>query len=146
MKYKDLLDALQKLTPAQLELEAQAVKPSMGDAVHECLPIIVVDTVAALEFRKIRSTHNNKYCVEDVVLLLDSNPFAEDGATLYEWDLEQEGDAQWIPIYGEGGKTPVEDQQSEVQAPAVLSRYVLEQVNNRVKQIRGDARGQDATE
>lgn len=141
MKLKELLEALQQLTPAQLEMEAQAVKPAMGDATNECLQVIAIDTVAAFEFRKIRSTHNNKYCGEDVVLLLDSNPFAEDGATLYEWDLEQEGDAQWIPIYGEGGKTPAEDQQGDVQAPAALSRYILEQVSNRVKQIKGDAHG-----
>jgi hypothetical protein len=59
--------------------------------------------VNAMGFPACRSTHNNKYCADDVVLLLDGNTFSEDGAIGY--DLTDD-----VPIYGKDGKTSVSDQ------------------------------------
>ncbi len=45
---------------------------------------IAIGTVGEFEFEGSRSVVDNKYHADEVVLLIDANPFAEDGAVAYE--------------------------------------------------------------
>lgn len=103
--WEDLARAIAAMTPEERLQPVQCVNPTPNDNdVQECLPGIAFGTVAELQFYACRSSHNNKYCSSDFVLLVDGNPFAEDGAIAYEWDTEV-GDLDEKPIYGSDGKT-----------------------------------------
>lgn len=89
---------------------------------------IAIGTVGDMGFAGARSTKDNRYHSEDIVILLDNNPFAEDGAvayTLVDPDIPLEDN----PVYGKDGPTPREAQmapwndQNEVQpmSPAMLA-------------------------
>lgn len=104
-----LAAAIAAMTPEQRQQPIQVVGATViENDVQECLPVVAIDTVAAFEIYKCRSSYNNRYCGDDVVLLLDGNPFAEDGAVAYEWP----DDGPDIPIYGPHGKTLPEEQYS----------------------------------
>jgi hypothetical protein len=77
-------------------------------------PGIAIATVAELGVYKCRSVYDNKYHGDDVVLLLDYNRFAEDGAMAFEF-----GETGFSPVYGESGPTDAEDQMS----PAALADH-----------------------
>ena len=94
--YSDLRAALDKLTPKQLAQPIQVVKGSSIEEVSECMPVIGIDTVDNWGYEFIRSAHNNQRCGNDVVLLIDGNPHAEDGAVAYEWG---DGNLEDHPIY-----------------------------------------------
>ena len=115
MSYADLLAALQTLTPEQLQQPVQCILPTGDeDEVQTCLRALSVATVAQYGFYKCRSTHNNRYCPDDVVILLDDNIAAEDGqiATQYDTVEESLSGAAYVgrPIYINGEKTKPEEQ------------------------------------
>lgn len=113
MTWKALAEHINNLTPEQqLEpVQAVLVTPNEDD-VQVGLPVIGVDTVQTWGFLKYRSSHNNKYCGNDIVLLLDHNPYSEDGIYAYEvWDTPESStplyineeptrpEHQWSPQY-----------------------------------------------
>jgi len=111
----DVLAALQRLTPEQLKQPAQAVLCEPSDSVvSECQSCIAIGTVDEFEIEAIRSVTDNKRHGEEVVILLDYNPFAEDGCVAYE--LVKGGKR---PLYGKDGPTPPESQRVRI-APKVL--------------------------
>ncbi len=104
--WEDLGAKIAAMTPEQRKQPIQCVKPTpIQDQVQEMLPGIAIATVEQFGFYKCRSTHDNKYNANDVVLLIDSNPFAEDGAVAYEWSEDMD-----TPIYGKAGPTAKDSQ------------------------------------
>lgn len=100
--WDDLATAIAEMSEDQRRQPIQCVHPTPnGDEVQALEPGIAIGTVGEFDFTSCRSVHDNKYRPQDVVLLLDGNPFAEDGAVAYEWKAGEED----IPIYGKGGKT-----------------------------------------
>jgi len=112
--YKDLLAALSALSPAQLRQPIQIADPGPDrDKPVELHCGIAIGTVGQFGFCGARSVIDNRYHAGEVVLLIDGNPFAEDGTTAYE--LKNEGPKKnpvmrHIPIYGKYGRTPREAQ------------------------------------
>lgn len=104
--YQELLDALTQLTAEQRKQPVQIAHPQSSDCVVELMPSVCLGTVGALEFSGARSSVDNRYHAEEVVLLIDHNPFAKDGATAYR--LEEDGPD--TPLYDKGGPTPLEAQ------------------------------------
>lgn len=84
--YADLLGALQKLTPEQLAQPVQAIKmhPSW-DHVYECCPACAISTIGALEVEYARSSVDNRYNPDEIVLFLDGNMFGKNGVFCYDW-------------------------------------------------------------
>lgn len=114
----DLGKAILKMTPEQRSMQIQCINPIPSDvAMQEMIQGIAIGTVEAFEFSACRSTHNNKYCPNDVVLLMDSNPHAEDGALLYHW----KDDGTEIPQYGPEGPTNPEDQRMKSSPPSTTN-------------------------
>ena len=98
MTYQDLLDALKTLSPEQLAQPIHVAEPGPnGDIPVELKTGIAIGTVGHLGFSGSRSTVDNKYHADEVVLLIDANPYAPDGAIAY-------------PIYWRDGPTPREAQ------------------------------------
>lgn len=113
LTYGELLQYLQTLTSEQLNQQVQAVLPTPNDDdVQELMPAIGIDTVANWELEACRSCMDNKYHGEEIVLLLDYNPYAEDGAIAYEWDMTVDSTDE--PIYGSEGPTNPNDQRRKV--------------------------------
>jgi len=112
MIWKALAECINQWTPEQQMKPVQAVlATSDEDDVQVGLPVIGVDTVQAWGFLKYRSSHNNKYCGDDFVLLLDHNPYSEDGTYAYhEWQG---------PLYLDGKQTDPQDQWSPEYIEAV---------------------------
>lgn len=105
MTWDDLLVEIARLTPEQRKQPVQVVLPTYDDDVQTCQQGIALDTVANYEFGKCRSVHNNRYCPDDVVLLLDGNPFHADGSYAHEYDFETKS---WLPVYRDGATpTPI---------------------------------------
>ena len=104
----DLANHIMTMTEAQQRQPIQCVLCTSNESdIQEILRGVALDTVEQPEIYKCRNTYNNKYCGEDVVILLDNNPFDEDGVVA--WELKDGSD---IPIYGKEGKTEVKDQKS----------------------------------
>jgi hypothetical protein len=100
--WEDVGRIIAAMTPEQRKQPVQCVlADSDSDTVQVCLPGIAIMTVAQFEFEACRSVHNNKYCPDDVVMLLDINPHFEDGVTHWHWDN---------PCYGKDGPTDPKDQ------------------------------------
>lgn len=105
--YKDLLAALSVLTPEQLAQPIQVADPSPDCSKPVELQCgIALGTVGEFGFEGSRSVVDNKYHADDVVILVDGNPHAEDGATAYVW---RSGGFE-TASYGVGGPTKREDQ------------------------------------
>ena len=114
--WQDVADAILKMTPEQRAMPVQCCNPtSCHDDVQEMVQGICIGTVSAFEFQACRSTHNNKYCPDDVVLLMDVNQHAPDGAIMYEW----KDDGSEVPMYGSDGPTKPEDQQATERRPDI---------------------------
>lgn len=110
MTWKELGQAIVDMTEEQRQQPVQVVElePS-DDIVNELKPAYGIQSIEELGIEACRSIVDNKRHGEDVVLLIDANPFAEDGAVAYEWPL---GDVQApaVPIYGKDGPTNPADQ------------------------------------
>ncbi len=103
--YQDLFDALAAMTPEQRAQPVQTAKsPCTEDKPVELYCAVAIGTVGEFEFRGTRSIVDNKYHADEVVLLVDVNPFAQGGAIAYEMFDEDR------PLYGRGGLTRREDQ------------------------------------
>lgn len=103
----DLKSAIDKLSQTELQQPIQCIKPNGDEGqVQEMVRGIALGTVLEFEFFACRSTHNNKYCPDDVVLLMDENPFSPDGVLAWEWN----SDGSETPIYGKDGMTDRKDQ------------------------------------
>lgn len=128
--WQNLLDALKRLSAEDSPLLQQPIQCAPPQPNHdipvELMPGIALGTVAALELPGARSTVDNKYHAEELVLLIDHNPFAEDGAIAYSWEDEDES-----PIYGKDGPTPVNEQMAPEKAE--LPKSTLLTVNARSK-------------
>lgn len=120
MTYRDLLAILQGLHSDQLGQLVQIADPPSDCRPVELMPAIAFGSVQDLEFEGARSAVDNRYNVDELVLLIDHNPFAADGALAYE--LKQEGPEgkplmRHVPIYGPDGPTP-----STSQTPGACTR------------------------
>lgn len=133
----DLLRALTNLSAEQLKQPIQCLlSTSNEDDVQEMITGIALGTVAQFEFYKCRSTHNNKYCPDDVILLLDHNPFAEDGAIAYNWSSESVNLCD-NPIYGIEGKTnPIDQKSLTAINHEDEPRHIISSVKHRIKKDR----------
>lgn len=111
--YKDLLDVLQGLTEEQLTQPIQVVQsPASDEWPAELMPGIAIGTVNDFGFYRCRSAIDNKYHAADLVLLIDANPFAQNGAIGYSLS-ECDGDYDNLenyPIWGKDGPTDISDQ------------------------------------
>jgi hypothetical protein len=125
--YNDLLKALTGLSPGQLMQPIQIADPPNNGKPTAMAQGIAIGTVGELEFEGARSVIDNKYHADEVVLLIDANPFSEDGAIAYEMKkVGPEGRSvmQTIPIYGPSGQTKREEQRAPKrnEFPAHLGR------------------------
>jgi hypothetical protein len=106
--YGDLLRVLLEMADDELDQLIQIAEPGPnGDEPVELKHGIAIGTVASMEFPGARSTHDNCYHADEVVLLVDGNPFAPDGAIAYEFHSTLE-EMEKHPIYGKNGRTPSE--------------------------------------
>jgi hypothetical protein len=97
--YGDLLRILQTLSPDQLAMPAQVVKGQFDqDEVHEACPLVCVGSVNKLGLRYVRSVKDNRRNGDEIIIYIDSNPFAEDGAIAHEMTDAMDWD-NTIPIY-----------------------------------------------
>jgi hypothetical protein len=85
----DLLRALQGLTAEQLAQPAQVVRSHpVAEHVFAARPVICLGTVDGLGLRYVRSSRDNRRHGDEVVLFIDGNPFARDGAIAYQVTAE----------------------------------------------------------
>ena len=112
--YRHLAAALQAMTDEQLNQPVQIADPPADCRPVELLKGLAIATVGELEFAGSRSVVDNRYHADDVVLLVDANPFADDGAVAYELRNEGPKDGtpimRHVPIYDADGPTPREAQ------------------------------------
>lgn len=128
LTWKNIADKISTMSeedknkPAQI-FEAEALL----DTVQPLKPIVTLDTVGNLEIMACRNIIDNTHNGADFVLLVDMNPYAEDGAICYE--LSEDGET---PIYGIAGKTP-ENKQVSYDPPSEgkTREYILQIVQNR---------------
>lgn len=102
--WKDLLEVLKKCSPEQLNQKIQVcTSHPVEEQVLELQPAYCIGTVKALELLYCRSSVDNKKNEEEVVLCVDYNPFAVDGAIAYEWGTFNDETSEFIhknkPIY-----------------------------------------------
>lgn len=129
--WRDLALAILDMPMEKQAMPVQCCNPTpCHDDVQEMVQGICLGTVSEFEFQACRSTHNNKYCPEDVVLLMDGNPHAAEGATMYEW----KPDGTEVPEYGSDGPTKPEDQRSPERRPDI-SGHCAATVRRRVSDI-----------
>lgn len=111
--YRDLLSALQSMSDEQLNQIVQIADPPT-----DCRPVplafgIAIGTVGDFEFEGARSVVDNQYHADEVVILIDGNPFASDGAMGYTLDKhgpDSKPIIRKVPIYGKKGPTSRESQ------------------------------------
>ena len=109
--YSDLLTYLQSCSLEQLKQRVQICRPSpVEEEPVEACPGIAIGTMQEMGFYKARSVTNNKFVPEEIVLLIDGNPFAPDGAWAYTYDWDEEGKRIITPDYSPDGPTNPEDQ------------------------------------
>ena len=80
--WRDLMEVLQTLTPAQLDKPAQVAPPEPDETVAvELCPAIACGTIDDLfDEHQTRSNYDNKHHPDDFVLTMDHNIFAPDGS------------------------------------------------------------------
>lgn len=102
MNWKELGEKIAALTEEQQLQPVQVVNVSPSeDDVNELMPGVELDTVDGFGIYAARSIVDNKRHGKEVVLLIDHNPFGEDGVVAWEWKPGEEDK----PIYGKEGKT-----------------------------------------
>jgi hypothetical protein len=124
MNWKELGEKIAALTDEQRLQPVQVVNISPnGNDVNELMPGVEIDTVDGFGIYAARSIVDNKRNGKEVVLLIDHNPFGEDGVIAWEW-IHGEEDK---PIYGREGKTDpalqraTMDEDSRDNAPHVMA-------------------------
>ncbi len=131
--YGDLLAKLETMTEAELNQPVQIADPP-----NDCRPVelqqgIAIGTVGEFEFEGSRSVIDNRYHADEVVILIDGNPHAEDGAVSYL--LKNEGPKEkqvvrHIPQYGPHGKTERVEQYRDGERPE-FPTYIGQQCSHR---------------
>lgn len=137
--YRDLLKALQKLTPGQLKQPIQ-IMPSSPFPIKELQPALAIGTIDKLEVYGSRSSIDNRYHPEEVVILADGNPFGEDGAIAYECVGMRKGKMQRKPIYGDAGPTSKKSQlrPNPIDEDKEISQELRLILKNRMKSVGPD--------
>lgn len=110
--YRDLKKALESLTEDQLNQRLQICDDFQED-ITELKPIIAIGTVSEFELPGSRSCVDNKYHSNELIMLVDHNPFDKDGAIAYELNtggITEINDFLGTPIYGKYGQITVEEQ------------------------------------
>jgi hypothetical protein len=94
----DVLEQLKNAPPEVLAKPAQVIchQPNC-DEVFECRPAVSLGTVDELGFDYVRSSVDNRRNGDELVLYVDYNPFAEDGASGYTMTDDED-----IPFYPPG--------------------------------------------
>lgn len=83
--YRDLLEALGRLTDEELDQLCQVARYNGCDAfVHEGQPVYCLGAVDQLGLRYFRSCSDNRRRGSQIVLMTDASPFGEDGHIGYE--------------------------------------------------------------
>lgn len=151
--YRDLLNVLQEMPGEQLDQPIQCVKPHPDESkVNEMQPALAIGTVAEFEFFHCRSTHNNRYCPDDVVLLMDGNHFGEDGVVAWTQNPDNPKFSMdgMVPEYGRHGKTSLADQTApdtdklrEKWQESIVN-HVLATVSRRAKRVHERIGGVDS--
>jgi len=115
--WEDLAEKIAALTPEQRQKPIQCLYVTPNDSdVQECLPAIAMATIDELGISRCRSVYDNQYHGDDIVLLLDGNPFAEDGAIAYEMNTNPKPETSlnfledMKPVYSSHGPTNPSDQ------------------------------------
>lgn len=125
--WNDLLHAIEAMTPIEKLQQIQIAKPPSDGRPVALARGIALGTVGAFEFEGSRSVVDNRYHANEVVLLIDGNPFAEDGAMCHE--MRREGPPErpvmrTIPNYGPGGKPTPREEQFSPEARKDLPAYI----------------------
>jgi hypothetical protein len=120
--YRDLLTYLQGLSDKQLDQKVQVAEPSPLE-IQPLIPVLAIGTVKQMGFYGCRSSIDNRYHGNEVVLLSDGSGFGEDGAVAYEMPSPKKRRKgakrrpqslddlfKGKPIYGKDGKTPRAEQ------------------------------------
>ena len=102
--WRDLLECLNNFSPEQLDQPVQVCGTHPVESyVHELQPAYCVGTVEELGILYCRSSVDNRKNNKEVILCVDYNPFAVDGAIAHQWGTyDDEKDVfikQNIPIY-----------------------------------------------
>lgn len=92
LTYREILDILNVMSEEQLAQPAQVMVSQVdGDKDISLNPVISFQTVGKLvsgetgeEYQKTRSAFDNEHHPDHFVLLVDWNPFAEDGAIAFD--------------------------------------------------------------
>ena len=125
--YRDLLNHLLMLGESQLDQTVQVVAGGETTLMHEPVelqPVIAIGAVDYFEFWGVRSSVDNKYHADEIVILCDHGPFGADGATSYILDdkaLDEASDESvpdedydifkgQTPCYTDAGPTDRDDQ------------------------------------
>ncbi len=135
--YRDLLAALQQLTPGQLDQRVQIADPPCDGKPVPMAQGIAIGTVGEFEFEGSRSVVDNCFHADEVVVLIDGNPHAEDGATAYKLETTKTSGKpiiRHIPIYGPGGPTPREAQRKSGKGKE-FPDYLVRQCKTRTKSL-----------
>ena len=84
--YRQLLAMLQEVPDEKLDQPVQVAGPHIisDEMVVTLRPAIAVGTVEEMEFRYARSSEDNRFHPEELVILIDGNPFGKGGAVAYE--------------------------------------------------------------
>ena len=88
--YKDLLTYLKTLTDKQLKQPIQIADPSpITEEPVVMQSGIAIGTMKEMEFYAARSVTNNAFNPNEIVILVDGNPFGEDGRIYTEYNPEE---------------------------------------------------------
>jgi hypothetical protein len=82
---------------------------------------VAVGTVKQFDFEKCRSSIDNKYNQDEIVILTDKNPFSKEGVTFRK--LEE--DKSLTPIYGKGKTKKEEQEKSKQYRSGSKSKYTV---------------------
>ena len=142
--YMDLMSALLEMPADRLMQPIQCVKPHADEGkVNAMQPALAIGTIAEFEFFHCRSTHINRYCGDDVVILMDANPFGEDGVVAWKQNPDNPKFSMddMVPEYGRHGKTSLADQtapntdQLREKWRGGIVTHVLATVSRRAKEV-----------
>jgi len=136
MTYKELLKYLKTLDKKQLEQEVQIFGPEY-QKITALKPVIAIDTVENLELDYARSSVDNKFHANEIVMMYDYNPFGRDGATSYSFKKNAKNfldKKNRISHYAKG-KTSIKDQKNPNYKYKELPETEHLILKNRIKQM-----------
>lgn len=88
MTWQEIADIINNMSDEEKRQNAQVIEHSpIYEKVHEGRPVVIFEKVKNI-VRYYRSSNDNCYHPDDFVLYIDFCPFAENGATGHEMDIE----------------------------------------------------------